>query len=419
MTILKRHLYESISKEELSNIILFSIGKFVSLLGTYIYTFAIGLYVLKLTGSGLSFATTLVLNTIPIVIINPIAGVLADRLNKKVLVVLMDILNGILLIGVYFLSSIYGLNLTMIYISTFVMTSFMTIFNTSIEAAKPNMVSKERIMGINSISKIVYSTSMVLGPMIGGLVFAFVDIRMFIICNGVSFIIAAILEFFINFRFNYREKVEDREKSKIDFFKDMKQGFQYLMDEKEILRLLMVFVCINFSMGISISVPLPLIINNILSLSSRYFGIIQGFFPIGLIVGAVFIGRVSKYLPYKKLLLLMSFIISGCIALIGVPAVLFNIIKGSTTLLVYYCIVMFITGISIAFIDIPIMSILQKSIPDEYRGRVLSLSMGLSKIILPLAFIISGVLVNIVPLYMLQIFGSLILSVSSIIAMKD
>lgn len=75
------------SKKESINFLLYSLGLLVSLFGTNVYTFTIGLYVLKVTGSGLSFATTLVLSTIPVVLINPFAGVLADKLNRKILVV--------------------------------------------------------------------------------------------------------------------------------------------------------------------------------------------------------------------------------------------------------------------------------------------------------------------------------------------
>lgn len=405
MTILKNHPNKSMCSRELSNLVLFSLGKFISLFGTYTYTFAIGLYILKLTGSGLSFATTLVLSTLPLVVVNPFAGVLADRVNRKLLVVLMDLLNGFLMIGLYLLSSLNGLSLPLIYASTFIMTSFMTIFNTSIEAAKPNIVSKDRLMNINSVSKIVDSISIILGPMIGGLIFAFVDIKLFIIFNGISFLLSGISEMFIDFSLN---KAESRqEKEEIDIWGDMKQGFKYMIEKKDITDLFIVFVFINFSMGLSISVPLPFIINNILKLSPKSFGIIQGSFPMGLIIGAIFVGKISELISYKKLLRLMNLVLAICIILIGVPALPIQIIKNPLAILIYYCVVMCIIGVAVSFIDIPLLGILQKNISDKYRGRVLSLGMGLAKIISPIAFIISGALMDIVPMYLLQLFGSM------------
>lgn len=413
MTMLNKFLNKSIDKRELSNFILFSLGKFVSLFGTFIYAFAIGLYVLKITGSGLSFATTLVFSTLPMVIVNPFAGVLADRLNRKVLVVLMDLLNGMLLIGLYFLSSVYGLSLAMIYSSTFIMTSFMTIFDISIESAKPNIVSKNSLMSINSISKIIDSISTILGPMIGGLLFAYMNIKLFIIFNGISFILSGISEMFIDFNFN--NEVLNEETKGINLIEDMKQGFEYLLGKQDIVSLFIVLIFLNFSIGLSISVPLPFIINNVLMLDAKYLGIIQGAFPVGLIIGAVFVGKVSKQLSYKRILMVMNFILAICIALIGLPVLPFNIIINEMIILIYYCLIMCIVGLAISFIDIPLLSILQRSISDEYRGRVLSLGMSLVKIISPLAFILSGVLINILPVFILQLLGSMVLLISNVV----
>lgn len=417
MTISNRFLNRSTNKRELSNFILFSLGKFVSLFGTFIYAFAIGLYVLKLTGSGLSFATTLVFSTLPIVIVNPIAGVLADKLNKKILVVLMDLLNGILLIGLYFLSSAYGLSLPMIYISTFIMTSLVTILDISFAAAKPNIVSENNLMNINSISKIIDSMSTILGPMVGGIIFAFVDIRLFIVFNGISFIFSGISEMFIDFKFNYEELNE--EKKEINLVEDMKQGFDYMLCKEGILSLFTVLIFLNFSIGISISVPLPFIVNNVLGFSSKYLGMIQGAFPVGLIIGAILVGKISKVFSYKRILMIMNFILAICIGMIGIPVSPLNIFTNKMVIFIYYCLVMCVVGVAISFIDIPLISILQKSISDEYRGRVLSLGMSMVKIISPIAFILAGAFINIFPVYLLQLFGSMILIISNIVNAKN
>ncbi len=106
------------SNQELRNICLYVIGKTVSIFGSSIYSFALGLYVLQITGSALNFAITLILGTIPMIVMNPFAGVIADKVDKK-LVICMDLLNGCLLIAVYIVSSNYGLNLFIIYATTF------------------------------------------------------------------------------------------------------------------------------------------------------------------------------------------------------------------------------------------------------------------------------------------------------------
>lgn len=401
------------NRKEISNILLFSLGKFTSVFGTSVYTFAIGLYVLKITGSGLSFAATLGFGLLATIIFNPIAGVISDRFDKKKIVVAMDLLNGLLFITVYFISLIYDLNLIIIYLSAFFTTVFTTIFGISIETAKPNIVSDKRLMNINSISKIVESMSSILGPIIGGFIFAFIDIKSFILVNGISFIFSGISEMFIDFKFNFNLK--SKEKTKIGFIKDIKEGFKYMINKNYIIGICSVFISINFFISFSVTVPLPFIINNVLKLSSREFGIIESFFPVGMILGAILVKKVIKKVSYNKLLVLMSGLLSLSMVLVGVPLLLMNF---KINYLLYYSIIMMIFGIPISLIDIPIIYILQKVIPEEFRGRVLSISMSVGKIISPIALIIAGFLLNKIPAYILPITGGSLLLVINIITIK-
>ena len=400
-------------KKEKANVILYSLGKFISIFGTSTYTFAIGLYVLKITGSGLSFALTLTLGTIPMIIISPFAGVMADRFDKKSIVVTMDILNGILLIGLYFLSKTYGLSLKMIYASTLIMTIFTTFFGISLEAAKPNIVSEKMLMDINSWSKVIDSGSSILGPMVGGVIFAFVDIEFFIMANGVSFIMSGISELFIDFKYNHQEQIGT--KVKVNFMKDIIEGFKYMIKRKNLMNMYRILIVLNFFLGFSFSVPLPFIINNVMKLSARAFGIIQGAFPVGLIIGALVVKKVIKRTSYERLLIMMSMVLALCFIMIGLPVLWITIEFSGVSYILYYCIVVFISGIAIAFIDIPILYILQKTIPDEYRGRVLSIGMSIVKTILPGALILSGILLNKLPSYILPILGGLGLFLFSIV----
>ncbi|MCQ6547311.1 MFS transporter, partial [Bacillus wiedmannii] len=225
---LRLHIENKKRNQELRNICLYSIAKTVSIFGSSMYSFALGLYVLHITGSALNFAITLILGTIPMIVMNPFAGVIADKVDKKKLVVCMDLLSGCLLITVYILSSYYGLNLFIIYTTTFLMTVFTTFFGIGLEAAKPNIVSKERLMSINSISKIIDSVSLILGPMLGGIVFAVFDIKTFIIINGISFILSGISILFINFKLFEQNINEECSMGEINFIKAIKDGYSYL-----------------------------------------------------------------------------------------------------------------------------------------------------------------------------------------------
>ena len=100
--------HDSRMKIATRNIILMMIGKMTSLLGAGIYTFAMGLYVLKTTGSGMGFAITLVCGSLPRMICGPIAGAVADRVNRKWLVIGTDLLSSLTMLSMFILATIFG-----------------------------------------------------------------------------------------------------------------------------------------------------------------------------------------------------------------------------------------------------------------------------------------------------------------------
>ena len=399
----------------MKNLGLFIIGKLISVFGSAIYTFAIGLYVLKQTGSGFSFALTLFVGLIPTIIFSPVAGYMSDRFDKKKIVVFMDFANGMMFLILFVLTLKFELNQPMIYISTFMTTVFTTFFGIAFEAAKPNLVADEKLMSINSLSKVIDSTALILAPVLGGLIFAFTDIKTFILINAVCFIFSAGIETMIDFNYNIKSTAEINDDG--GFVEDIKDGLTYIRKSSEIVKMINVLVILNFFISFSVTVPLPYIINNLLNLSSNQYGIIQGAFPVGMILGAVVVGRIIEKIDYMKLLIFSSITLSVAIALLGLPLVLAD--ASSLAYMIYYISVMVIFGIAISFIDVPILWLMQKSIPDNLRGKVLSISMSIVKLIAPLGLVISGMIINSVPVYIMTFAGGGILMLSNLMILNQ
>ncbi|MGU3370929.1 MFS transporter [Bacillus mycoides] len=405
---LRLHLENKKSNHEFRNICFYVIGKTVSTFGSSIYSFALGLYVLQITGSALNFAITLILGTIPMIVMNPFAGVIADKVDKKKLVVCMDLLSGSLLIVTYIVSSNYGLNLFIIYATTFLITVFTTFFGIGLESAKPNIVSSEKLMSINSISKIIDSVSLILGPMLGGIVFAVLDIKTFIIINGISFILSGISILFIHFKLFEYNTNEESSKRRINFIKDIKEGFSYLIEKESLKNTFRILISLNFFLGFAVTVPLPYIINTVLNLSSKQFGMIHGTFPVGMIVGAILVKKITDCFSYSYLLKKSSFMLAIFMIISGVPVLFKSFEVNDFVYVITYCVVMFFLGLIIALIDIPLTYFMQKEIPDEYRGRVLSIGLSIGKMMQPIALAASGLLLNYIPAYTLPITGGIV-----------
>ena len=399
----------------MKNLGLFIIGKLISVFGSAIYTFAIGLYVLKQTGSGFSFALTLFVGLIPTIIFSPVAGYMSDRFDKKKIVVFMDFANGMMFLILFVLTLKFELNQPMIYISTFMTTVFTTFFGIAFEAAKPNLVADEKLMSINSLSEVIDSTALILAPVLGGLIFAFTDIKTFILINAVCFIFSAGIETMIDFNYNIKSTAEINDDG--GFVEDIKDGLTYIRKSSEIVKMINVLVILNFFISFSVTVPLPYIINNLLNLSSNQYGIIQGAFPVGMILGAVVVGKIIEKIDYMKLLIFSSITLSVAIALLGLPLVLAD--ASSLAYMIYYISIMVIFGIAISFIDVPILWLMQKSIPDNLRGKVLSISMSIVKLIAPLGLVISGMIINSVPVYIMTFAGGGILMLSNLMILNQ
>lgn len=244
-TLPEKEMKKSVKK----NIMFLLMGKFVSVLGSQIYSFAISLYVLSITGSGLSFSLTLALSTLPRVIFGPISGVIADRVDRKKMVVAMDIISGLVVIGLFSLSIIDELRLVYIYSTTFLLSTCSIFFNTPLTASLPNIVDDENLTRINSLSQTIESISSIAGPFIGGIVYAIMDIKTFLVINGISFIISGISELFIDFKLNSRGRVleeSNMEKEKVSFFVDLKEGIRYIASQKWLIVLSSFFCNIKY-----------------------------------------------------------------------------------------------------------------------------------------------------------------------------
>ncbi|HDR7619536.1 TPA: MFS transporter, partial [Bacillus mycoides] len=197
-------------------------------------------------------------------------------------------------------------------------------------------------------------------------------------------------------------------KREINFIKDIKEGFSYLIERESLKNTFRILTVLNFFLGFAVIVPLPYIINTVLNLSSKQFGMIHGTFPVGMIVGAILVKKITDRFSYSYLLKKSSFMLAIFMIISGIPISFKSIEVDNFVYVTTYCIIMFFLGLMIALIDIPLTYFMQKEIPDEYRGRVLSIGLSIGKMMQPIALALSGLLLNYIPAYMLPIAGGIV-----------
>jgi len=401
-----------------SNLILFLCGKFVSLFGTFIYSFAIGLYVLEKTNSGLSFASSIIFSMLPRVILGPIAGVVADRFDRKKIAVGMDFLCGIFMLLFFTLSKFDGIKIHYVYVFSFLLSSANVFFDVAMDASKPNLVHSKNLTKLNSLSQSITSIASISGPFLGGIVYGLFNIQSFLLFNGISYIISAISETFIDFEYNKPKDVKNTKESQ-HMLEDLKEGIKFFRNNKVLFSIMSFSLLINFAMQLSITVPLPYIITNTLELSATQYGTIKGFWPIGMLVGSILL----SFLPqrdkiFKRTIILLTMFI--CI-LMAIALPVMPIFSGYSKdiYFVYYVIVMGLGGMIVAFIDIPIMVVFQRLIPDEVRGRVFSLIGTMALGISPIGLLVAGLLIDHIQTWILPISAGLLLIIKLIYFVKD
>lgn len=401
-------------KNEQFNFTTYLLGRSISVLMSSVYTFAIGLYVLKMTGSGLSFAVTLSLQILPTVLVGPLAGVLADRFDKKLMVVLTDALSGALFLTLFFLSA-GGLTLLEIYAATLLLSTLQALYNVCIDSAVPDIVAPQHILALNSFGKIVDSSAMIVSPVLGGILYAAADIRLFVLLNGTAFLLSTLKECLIDFRLSGDSAPLSR---KLDLKNDLAEGVAYIRKTKWIRTTLLNFLAVNIFVSLCYSVPVPFLLNNVFRLSAKTYGIVQCFLPVGMIAGALAVKRLSGSLPYGRLIAGSGMLCALCLFLFGVlPALAPN--AGFRVVAPVYAVLLVLFGLVISLVDIPFLNNFQTRIPEEMRGRALSISVSAVKIFTPVGYLAAGGLLSVVPAFCLPLCGGALLSVCYLAARRD
>lgn len=404
------------------NLILFITGKGVSLLGSEIYSFALSLYVLRQTGSGMSFAATLFFGLLPRIMLSPIFGILADRFNKKNIIVIMDVFSGCVLLLLYGMTSDRLIPLSFIYSAAFLLSIFSSFLNVTFDSSIPNLVDSRNLMRINSLNYGINSLTAICGPFLGGIIYSFVDIRVFILINGISFLISAFTECFIDFNLNkdsidYEDNVVNV--SLKAYFKDFLEGFIFIKGHKIIKTIIPYSILSNFIFVLAVTVPVPYLLNEILRIEPNQYGLIQGMFSVGVLIGSI-VGsfRKGQEKQYKRITVFLLGR-NSLMILMSLPFLPFTFSFSNNIYFWFYSTIFCLVGFSGISIDLPLIVSIQREIPDYIRGRVMSLIYTLVGIATPFALILSGFLINHVPVYFFPSLGGIILLIRGIALLKN
>ncbi|KQL54090.1 hypothetical protein AN964_11685 [Heyndrickxia shackletonii] len=366
------------------NLYTFLVSKMLTSLGFGVFNFGISLYILSATGSALSFATNIMFNVLPRALAAPLAGYVADRFPKKRIVVMSmaGITLSVAALIVYTL--IFGMSVPAIYTITTIFSIIGAFNGVAFSSSIPNLVGKERLQKALSFNQVSYSIGGIGGPAIGGMMFGFVSMKVFLISMMIAYFIALCLEATMDFEL-FEVRVKKKQES---VTQSMKEGFRYLRTKPFVQTLLMTTLWINFFSS-AVSVGLVFVLVQKLSIPSSQVGFIEGAGAMGMLIASLYLSLHNDLKNPLTFVRRSSFSMCGMLAFISLP--LFLAFNGFYSFIFYMAVMFLFSALSVGA-NTPMGVVIQRSIDDEYRGRVFGIIETLSVGMGPIGSLIFGTL---------------------------
>ncbi|MFC4354861.1 MFS transporter [Chryseomicrobium palamuruense] len=370
----------------------FTISKLISTFGASVYTFAISFYILQMTGSASSFAMNLIFSILPRAILGPFAGYVVDKYNRKTIVILAQVTIVGTILGLIAYMTMYGLSLPAIYTVTAILAMASTFSGVAFSSSISSLIDEPRIQKAMSLNQMSISFAAIASPAVGGILYGTVSLEVFLIVFACASAVAVVLEATMNFTlFSKRKDVVEGEGEKM--LDSMKAGLSYVRNQPILMSLMIIALAVNFIFG-AFQVGYSYVLIDQLKMSAQHFGFTEAAFAIGMLLTSVYLSS-SKDFKFPLLISKRGILVLGImLATITMPLL---IAMSYGQMLVFYIAIMFIQGVTIIFITTPMQVYFQKTIDDDYKGRVFALLETFAIALIPCGMVLFGFLFDVFP----------------------
>ena len=369
------------------NFILVAIGRIVSAFGNQILRYAMPLYLLNQTGSSALFGSILAASFLPMILLFPIGGIIADRYNKRNIMLFVDLCTAIL-ISAFCLLSGHIDSVPLMAITMIILYALDGIDRPAVKASIPTLVDETQIIHANSLIDIVDSTASMAGPVIGGLLFISLGMMPILYISIACFLISVIMDACIKIPFTKREAKANIYTTGLN---DLKDSFNFMFKECPVLwQTSLVFAASNLLLTSLILIGLPVIIIQKLGFAAdtanRLYGYAQGVFAAGAILGGFLAGLLASKLKSSS----CTFLLIGCSACTIIGGLALQMPFSAFSI---YLILIITCGLLLTIhtiFQIQIMTYLQLLTPRDLVGKVISCFMCVVMCTMPLGQMLYG-----------------------------
>ncbi|MGE7914615.1 MFS transporter [Lysinibacillus xylanilyticus] len=363
------------------------IGQIISILGSALLRFALSLYVLDITGRADLFAGLFAISSIPI-LLAPFGGAIADRFNRRNLMVIFDFTSSII-VFVFFVALAIGNSSIVLIGVVMVLLSFVSaMYAPTVMASIPVLVEEEKLEQANGIVNGIQALSNVAAPVLGGILYGMIGLKVLVIVSGLFFFLSAILEMFIKIPFMQREQNGHIISTLVN---DLKEGFSYVVKQSFIFKCMILAALLNLLLTPLFVVGVPIILRVTLQSSDTLYGVGMGLIDFATILGALSMGYFAKKMGINNLYLWI-FITALLIVpmALSVTPIMLNIgYYPSYTLFVGSALLI---AMIMTIISIYVITVVQKETPNENLGKVMAIIIAVSQCMAPIGQILYGML---------------------------
>lgn len=288
-----RSMFQSLA---VRNYRLFATGQIISLTGTWMQTIAQDWLVLELSGnSGTALGIVTALQFTPMLLLMLYAGVLADRLDKRKVLMVTQTLMGLLALGMGILVVSGTVQLWHVYVFAGLLGMAQAFDNPTRQAFVSEMVGPERLPNAVALNSATFNSARLAGPAIGGLVIAWLDVGPAFLINSVTYV--AVISAYLLMRPTELVKTQRLERSR----GQVMEGLRYVRSRPDLM-LVIALVFVVGTMGMNFNLTLPLLAKAEFGVGAASFGLLSAAFAGGALVGALF-GTRRRGRPSATLLL--------------------------------------------------------------------------------------------------------------------
>lgn len=344
----------------------------MSLIGTWVQMTAQSWLVFELTHSAFLLGLVGFLGSIPIFVLSLFAGVVADRTNKKHILVITQTIFMALALALAVLTQFKIVTPAHIMLIAVLSGTVMAFDAPARQALIVDLVGKKHLFNAIALNSVSFNSSRIIGPALAGIMVSGIGMAGCFYTNAISFL--AVLFALLSIKLNYLPR-SDKHNSKI---KDLKDGLVFIRSHRIIMSLIFM-VGISSLFGISYNILMPIFANDVLHVGVKGLGVLMSASGAGALIAALILARLGDFKFKGRLLVGSSIVFSFALILFALSKVyLFSVL-----------ILVIIGGSSVMAMAL-INTLLQTNVTDAYRGRVMSVFMFTFAGFMPFGSLLAG-----------------------------